>query len=161
MNEPEIVKLKKQIHNLTEYNVQLQQQVEELTLQIGEYQTRNIELENQGLLIQTQKELSTNEENIKNQIEKVISDEREKNKEIEKQKENLLEKIKIYERQIKDNEIYIQKLQLNNERLQKDLIDFGKKHEAQDYIDKIKTKDIEMEKISEQINKYTNDYNEL
>ena len=60
MNEPEIVKLKKQIHNLTEYNVQLQQQVEELTLQIGEYQTRNIELENQGLLIQTQKELSTN-----------------------------------------------------------------------------------------------------
>ena len=161
MNEPEIVKLKKQIHNLTEYNVQLQQQVEELTLQIGEYQTRNIELENQGLLIQTQKELSTNEENIKNQIEKVISEEREKNKEFEKQKENLLEKIKIYERQIKDNEIYIQKLQLNNERLQKDLIDFGKKHEAQDYIDKIKTKDIEMEKISEQINKYTNDYNEL
>ena len=74
MSDPEIVKLKKQIHNLTEYNVQLQQQVEELTLQIGEYQTRNIELTNKGLLLQTQKELASDEEKIKKQLEKVMSD---------------------------------------------------------------------------------------
>ena len=161
MSDPEIVKLKKQIHNLTEYNVQLQQQVEELTLQIGEYQTRNIELTNQGLLLQTQKELATDEDKIKKQLEKVMSDEREETLKYKKENETLREKIKFYERQIKDNEIYIQKLQLNNEKLQKDLIDFGKKHEAQDYIDKLKTKDLEMMKVSEQINKYTRDYDEL
>ncbi len=147
MTDPEIVKLKKKIHILTEHNVQLQQQVEELTLQIGEYQTRNIELVNQGLFLQTQKELATDEEKIKSQLEKVMAEEREKTLKIEKENIALNEQLERYKRQIKDNEIYIQKLQLNNEKLQKDLIDFGKKHEAQDYIDKLKTKDLEMMKV--------------
>lgn len=77
MNDPEIIKLKKKIHNLTEHNVQLQQQVEDLSLQIGEYQLRNLELTNQGLVLQTQKELATDEEKIKKQLEKVMADERE------------------------------------------------------------------------------------
>ncbi len=130
MTDPEIVKLKKKIHILTEHNVQLQQQVEELTLQIGEYQTRNIELVNQGLFLQTQKELATDEEKIKSQLEKVMAEEREKTLKIEKENIALNEQLERYKRQIKDNEIYIQKLQLNNEKLQKELIEFGKKHEA-------------------------------
>ena len=73
----------------------------------------------------------------------------------------LSEKIKMYERQIKDNEIYIQKLQLNNEKLQKDLIDFGKKHEAQDYIEKIKQREQDIMKADEQKNEYVRNYNEI
>ena len=161
MNDPEIIKLKKQIHNLTEYNVQLKQQVEELTLQIGEYQTRNIELTNQGLFLQTQKELASDEEKIKKQLELVMEEERKKTLEIQKENEKLKEEIKKYDRQIKENEIYIQKLQINNEKLQKDLIEFGKKHEAQDYIERIKTKDLEITKINEAREKFTREYDEL
>ena len=161
MSDPEIVKLKKKIHNLTEHNVQLQQQVEELTLQIGEYQTRNIELTNQGLLLQTQKELASDEEKIKLQLEKVMAKEKEQTLRYKKENEALLEKIKMYERQIQDNEIYIQKLQLNNEKLQKDLIDFGNKHEAQDYIEKIKQREQDIMKADEQKNEYVRNYNEL
>ena len=161
MSDPEIIKLKKKINDLTEYNVQLQEQVEELNLQIGEYQTRNIELTNQGLLLQTQKDLATDEEKIKKQLENVMADERAKTIQVEKENEVLKQKLKTYEKQIKENEVFIQKLQLNNEKLQKDLIDFGKKHEAQDYIDKIKTKDQEISKAKEQTDKYSRDFNEL
>ena len=161
MTDPEIVKLKKKIHILTEHNVQLQQQVEELTLQIGEYQTRNIELVNQGLFLQTQKELATDEEKIKSQLEKVMAEEREKTVKIEKENIALNEQLERYKRQIKDNEIYIQKLQLNNEKLQKELIEFGKKHEAQDYIEKIRQREQDIMKVDEQKNEYVRNYNEL
>ena len=161
MSDPEIVKLKKKIHNLTEHNVQLQQQVEELTLQIGEYQTRNIELTNQGLLLQTQKELATDEDKIKKQLERVMSEQKEETLRFKKENETLLERIKLYERQIQDNEIYIQKLQLNNEKLQKELIDFGKKHEATDYIERIKEREQDIMKANEQKNEYVRNYNEL
>ena len=161
MTDPEIIKLKKQIHNLTEYNVQLKQQVEELTLQIGEYQTRNIDLINQGLFLQTQKELATDEEKIKKQLEQVMEEERIETNKFRKENEILNERIKNYERQIKENEIYIQKLQLNNEKLQRDLIEFGKKHEAQDYIERIKTKELEIMKVNEEREKFTRDYDEL
>ena len=161
MNDPEIIKLKKKIHNLTEHNVQLQQQVEDLSLQIGEYQLRNLELTNQGLVLQTQKELATDEEKIKKQLEKVMADEREETIKFKKENESLKEQIKAYERQIKDDEIYIQKLQLNNEKLQKDLIEFGKKHEAQDYIEQIKQREQHIKKADEQKEQYARDYNEL
>ena len=46
MSEPEIIRLKKKIQSLTEFNVQLQEQVQELSLKIGEYQARNIEYQN-------------------------------------------------------------------------------------------------------------------
>ena len=161
MNDPEIIQLKKKINDLTEHNVQLQEQVEELTLQIGEYQARNIELINQGFLLQTQKDLANDEDKIKTQLERLMGEEREKTINIQKENEELKQKLKNYERQIKDNEIYIQKLQLNNEKLQKDLIDFGKKHEAQDYIDKIKTKEQEINKVNEQRDKYSREYNDL
>ena len=161
MTDPEIIQLKKKINDLTEYNVQLQEQVEELNLQIGEYQTRNIELKNQGLLLQTQKDLANDEEKIKKQLELVMSEERGESIKYQKEIEKLKEQLKLYDRQIKDNEIYIQKLQLNNEKLQKELLDFGKKHEAQDYIDKIRTKEQEISKINEQREKYSRDYDEL
>ena len=161
MSDPEIIQLKKKINDLTEHNVQLQEQVEELTLQIGEYQARNIELRNQGFLLQTQKDLANDEEKMKKQLESVMEQEREETSKYKKEIVILEDKIKNYERQIKDNEIYIQKLQITNEKLQKDLIDFGKRHEAQDYIEKIKTKEIEINKVNEQRDKYSREFNEL
>ena len=161
MSDPEIIQLKKKINDLTEHNVQLQEQVEELTLQIGEYQARNIELRNQGFLLQTQKDLANDEEKMKKQLERLMEQEREETSKYKKEIVILNDKIKHYERQIKDNEIYIQKLQITNEKLQKDLIDFGKRHEAQDYIEKIKTKDLEINKVNEQKDKYSREFNEL
>ena len=64
MSEPEIIRLKKKIQSLTEFNVQLQEQVQELSLKIGEYQARNIEYQNNNLLLKVQKEKDGNYEFI-------------------------------------------------------------------------------------------------
>ena len=71
------------------------------------------------------------------------------------------EKVIYLENQVKDNEIYIQKLQIKNEKLQKDLIEFSEKHEAQDYIEQIKRKEQEISKFDEQREKQTREFNEL
>ena len=161
MSEPEIVRLKKKINNLTELNVQLQEQVQELTLQVGEYQARNIEFLNNDLLRKVQKEKATNEEVIRIQLDKAISDEKRKTEKFQKENEALNERIIYLEKQIKDNELFIQKLQIDNEKLKKELIDFGEKHEAQDYIDQIRRKEQEISKFDEQRERSSKEYNDL
>ena len=161
MSEPEIIRLKKKIQSLTEFNVQLQEQVQELSLKIGEYQARNIEYQNNNLLLKVQKEKATNEEAYSIQFNKAISDEKAKANKLKAENEELKEKINYLDRQVKDNEIYIQKLQIKNEKLQKDLFDFSEKHEAQDYIDQIKRKEQEISKFDEQREKQTREFNEL
>ena len=161
MSDPEIVRLKKKIQTLTEFNVQLQEQVQELSMKIGDYQARNIEYLNNNLLLKVQKEKASNEEAMRIQFNKAISDEREKTLKYKKENEVLQEKINYLDKQVKDNEIYIQKLQIKNEKLQKDLIVFSEKHEAQDYIDQIKRKEQEISKFDEQREKQTREYNEL
>ena len=161
MSEPEIVRLKKKINSLTELNVQLQEQVQELTLQVGEYQARNIEFLNNDLLRKVQKEKATNEEVIRIQLDKAISDEKRKTEKFQKENEALNERIIYLEKQIKDNELFIQKLQIDNEKLKKELIDFGEKHEAQDYIDQIRRKEQEISKFDEQRERSSKEYNDL
>ena len=161
MSEPEIVRLKKKINSLTELNVQLQEQVQELSLQVGEFQARNIEYLNNDLLRKVQKEKASNEDVIKIHLEKAISEEKEKTIRFQKENEKLNNRIAELERQVKDNEIYIQKLQIKNEKLQKDLLDFSEKHEAQDYIDQIRRKEQEISKFDEQREKYSREYNDL
>ena len=161
MSEPEIVRLKKKINSLTELNVQLQEQVQELSLQVGEFQARNIEYLNNDLLRKVQKEKASNEEILRLQLDKAISEEKEKTIRYQKENENLNKRIIELERQVKDNEIYIQKLQIKNEKLQKDLLDFSEKHEAQDYIEQIRRKEQEISKFDEQKEKYSREYNEL
>ena len=161
MSDPEIVRLKKKIQTLTEFNVQLQEQVQELSMKIGDYQARNIEYLNNNLLLKVQKEKALNEEAMRIQFNKAISDEREKTLKYKKENEVLQEKINYLDKQVKDNEIYIQKLQIKNEKLQKDLIVFSEKHEAQDYIEQIKRKEQEISKFDEQREKQTREYNEL
>ena len=140
MSEPEIIRLRKKISSLTELNTQLNEQIQELSIQLGEYQARNLEFKNNNLLLRVQKEKATNEEALRIQLDKAISEEKSKTQEIKKENEKLKEKINYLENLVKDNEIYIQKLQIKNEKLQKDLNDFSEKHEAQDYIDQIKRK---------------------
>ena len=161
MSEPEIVRLKKKIQNLTELNVQLQEQVQELSLKIGDYQARNIEYLNNNLLLKVQKEKATNEENLRIQLQNLKLSDEQKISHYKKENEKLLQEINDLKNVIKDNEIYIQKLQNKNEKLQKDLISFTEKHEAQDYIDQIKRKEQEIGKLDEQRDKQTRDYNEL
>ena len=98
---------------------------------------------------------------MKRQLEKVMAEEREETLKYKKENESLKEEIKMYQRQIQDNEVYIQKLQLNNEKLQRDLIEFGKKHEAQDYIEQIKQREQQIMKVDEQKEQTVRDYNEL
>ncbi len=161
MSDPDIVRLKKKIQSLTELNVQLQEQVQELSIQLGEYQARNLEFQNNNLLLRVQKEKATNEEALRIQLNKAISEEHAKTSNIQKENEQLKEKVAYLENQVKDNEIYIQKLQIKNEKLQKDLIDFSEKHEAQDYIEQIKRKEQEISKFDEQREKQTREFNEL
>ena len=150
MSDPDIVRLKKKIQSLTELNVQLQEQVQELSLQLGEYQARNLEYQNNNLLLRVQKEKATNEEALRIQLNKAISEEHAKTANFQKENEKLKEKVIYLENQVKDNEIYIQKLQIKNEKLQKDLIEFSEKHEAQDYIEQIKRKEQEISTFDEQ-----------
>ena len=161
MSDPDIVRLKKKIQSLTELNVQLQEQVQELSIQLGEYQARNLEFQNNNLLLRVQKEKATNEEALRIQLNKAISEEHAKTSNFQKENEQLKEKVAYLENQVKDNEIYIQKLQIKNEKLQKDLIDFSEKHEAQDYIEQIKRKEQEISKFDEQREKQTREFNEL
>ena len=161
MSEPEIIRLRKKISSLTELNTQLNEQIQELSIQLGEYQARNLEFKNNNLLLRVQKEKATNEEALRIQLDKAISEEKSKTQEIKKENEKLKEKINYLENLVKDNEIYIQKLQIKNEKLQKDLNDFSEKHEAQDYIDQIKRKEQELSKFDEQREKQTREFNEL
>jgi hypothetical protein len=161
MSDPEIVRLKKKVQTLTEFNVQLQEQVQELSLKIGEYQARNIEYLNNNLLLKVQKEKATNEENLRLQLQNLKKSDEEKILNYKKENEKMLQEIADLKARLSDNEIYIQKLQIKNEKLQKDLINFTEKHEAQDYIEQIKRKEQEISKLDEQRDRQTRDYNDL
>ena len=161
MSDPEIVRLKKKINSLTELNVQLQEQVQVLSQKIGDYQARNLEFQNNNILLRVQKEKATNEEALRLQLNKAISEERASASKFKRENENLREKIAYLENQVKDNEIYIQKLQIKNEKLQKDLLDFNEKHEAQDFIEQIKRKEQEISKFDEEREKQIREFNDL
>ena len=113
MSEPEIIRLRKKISSLTELNTQLNEQIQELSIQLGEYQARNLEFKNNNLLLRVQKEKATNEEALRIQLDQAISEEKSKSNEIKKENEKLKEKITYLENLVKDNEIYIQKLQIS------------------------------------------------
>ena len=57
---------------------------------------------------------------------------------------------KVYEQKLKDNEIYIQKIQKENNEVKRQLIDFGKKHEGKDIIDNQRNRDDAIQKKEEE-----------
>ena len=161
MSDPQIVRLKKEIELLREHNVQLKIQLEQQAEQLGQMEYQNLNIMNKNLMLQEEKKLSEDSTKLEKIISAALINEKQKTEEYRKKCEELTKEKNDYLEQIKDNEIYIQKLQQDNSRLKKDLLDFGQKHEAQDYIDKIKMKDLEIQKVIEEKADIVRDWDDL
>ena len=161
MSEPQIVRLKKEIELLREHNVQLKIQLEQQAEQLGQMEYQHLNIMNKNLMLQEEKKLSEDSTKLEKIISSALINEKQKTEEYRKKCEELTKEKNDYLEQIKDNEIYIQKLQQDNSRLKKDLLDFGQKHEAQDYIDKIKMKDLEIQKVIEEKADIVRDWDDL
>ena len=126
MAETEIIKLKKKINLLNEYNEELKSQVEEQNIKIGEMQNKyNILLMKYKNLI-NQNELGKDKDNIQRMIENTLAEEKEKNKNLEKSNKLISEKISLYEQMINQKEDYINKLVTENNNLKRDFINLSK-----------------------------------
>ena len=161
MSDPQIVRLKKEIELLREHNVQLKIQLEQQAEQLGQMEYQHLNIMNKNLMLQEEKKLSEDSTKLEKIISSALINEKQKTEEYRKKCEELTKEKNDYLEQIKDNEIYIQKLQQDNSRLKKDLLDFGQKHEAQDYIDKIKMKDLEIQKVIEEKADIVRDWDDL
>ena len=161
MTDTQVVRLKKEIELLREHNVQLKIQLEQQAEQLGQMEYQHLNIMNKNLMLQEEKKLSEDSTKLEKIISAALINEKQKTEEYRKKCEELTKEKNDYLEQIKDNEIYIQKLQQDNSRLKKDLLDFGQKHEAQDYIDKIKMKDLEIQKVIEEKADIVRDWDDL
>ena len=109
MSEPEIIKLKKQINLLNQYNAELKSQLEEQTLQIGELQNKLSILSMKYRNLIDQNNLARNKDNIQKMIENSLAEEKEKNNNLKKSDKLISEKITLYEQMIREKELYIEK----------------------------------------------------
>ena len=122
MSETEIIKLKKKINLLNEYNTELKSQLEEQSLKIGELQNKYNLLSMKYKSINNQNLLRKDKDNIQRIIEVSLSEEKDKNKNLEKNNKLLLEKISLYEQMLNQKEDYIIKLVNENSSLKRDFI---------------------------------------
>ena len=161
MSEYEIVRLKKEIELLREHNAQLKIQLEEQSLQLGELEKRNLNIMNQNLMYEEEQKIANDSAKLTKLIENALSEEKAETEKYRIKANKLSKQVETYMQKLKDSEIYIQKLQQDNSRLKKDLIEFGEKHEAKDYIDNIKKKDAEIQKVGEEKASIVRDWNDL
>ena len=133
MSEPEIIKLKKQINLLNQYNAELKSQLEEQTLQIGELQNKLSILSMKYKNLIDQNNLARNKDNIQKMIENSLAEEKERNNNLKKSSKLISEKITLYEQMIKEKELYIDKLVTENSNLKRDLINLSKDNEKYNY----------------------------
>lgn len=125
-SEPNTVKLKKEIHHLQEYVAELKQQNHEQSLKIGELETQLLNNKNRELYLQ-ESQLLTSKEMLRKNVEDALLDEKEKIEAVQKQNEEYAAQIKLLKQINSDNELYIKNLQLENNQVKKQLIEFGKK----------------------------------
>ena len=161
MSDTQIVRLKKEIELLREHNVQLKIQLEQQSEQLGQMEYQHLNIMNKNLMLQEEKKLAEDSNKLEKIISAALIEEKQKTEEYKKKYEILEKQLDYYKDQIESNEAYIQKLQQDNSRLKKDLIMFSEKHEAQDYIDKIKTKDLEIQKANEEKADIVRDWDNL
>ena len=161
MSDPQIVRLKKEIELLREHNAQLKQQIEEQALQLGQMETQHLNIMNKNLMLEEEQKLIKDSSKLQRIIESALSEEKANTEAFKMKNEKLQNQLQMYIQRIKDSEVFIQKLQQDNSRLKKELIDFSEKHEAKDFIDKIKTKDLEIQKVGEEKANTVRDWNEL
>ena len=133
MFESEIIKLKKQINLLNEYNTELKSQLEDQVNQMGEIQSKYNNLFNKYKNTINQNNLVKDKETIQKMIENSLVEEKEKNNILNKNYELISKKISSYEKLIEEKEIYINKLVTENTNLKRDLINLSKDNEKYNY----------------------------
>ena len=133
MSESEIIKLKKQINLLNEYNAELKSQLEDQINQMGEIQSKYNKLFNKYKNTINQNNLVKDKETIQKMIENSLVEEKEKNNILNKNYELISKKISSYEKLIEEKEIYINKLVTENNNLKRDLINLSKDNEKYNY----------------------------
>ena len=107
---------------MNEYNTELKSQLEEQSLKIGELQNKYNLLSMKYKSINNQNLLGKDKDNIQKIIEASLSEEKDKNKNLEKSNKLLLEKISLYEQMLNQKEDYIIKLVNENSSLKRDFI---------------------------------------
>ena len=145
MSDTQIVRLKKEIQLLREHNAQLKIQLEEQGLQLGQMEVQHLNIMNQNLMLEEEQKLARDSAQLQKLIESALSDEKAETEKYKIKADKLYEQLQIYIQRLKDSEIYIQRLQQDNSRLKKDMLEFTEKHEAQDFIDQIKKKEGEID----------------
>ena len=161
MSDTQVVKLKKEIELLREHNAQLKIQLEEQGLQLGKMEKQYLNIMNQNIVLEEEQKLTRDSSKLQRIIEEALSDEKAQTLKYKAKAEKLNEQLQIYLQRLKDSEVYIQKLQQDNSRLKKDLLEFGEKHEAQDFIDQIKKREGEIKKVGEEKEHIVRDWNYL
>ena len=139
MSSSEIIKLKKQINLLNEYNTELKSQLDEQTIQMGELQNKYNLLTMKHNKLLEQNNLGKNKENIQKMIETSLSDEKTQNQNLTKSNKLMMEKISLYEQMIKEKDLYINKLVTENRNIKRDLVNSSnnKDENNNSYIQKI------------------------
>jgi phage FluMu protein Com len=160
MSGSEIIKLRKQITLLNEYNSELKSQIEEQTLKIGELQNKLNIISMKYQKILNQNDLGKNKDNIQKLIETSLAEQKEINNNLKKNNKLLSEKISLYEQMINDKDIYINKLVTENSNLKRDLVNSSKNNGENNY-SYIQKMQQEKEIINNDRNKLTEDYNKL
>ena len=160
MSGSEIIKLRKQITLLNEYNSELKSQIEDQTLKIGELQNKLNIISMKYQKILNQNDLGKNKDNIQKIIETSLAEQKEINNNLKKNNKLLSEKISLYEQMINEKDIYINKLVTENSNLKRDLVNSSKNNGENNY-SYIQKMQQEKEIINNDRNKLTEDYNKL
>ena len=160
MNENETIKLKKQINLLNEYNAELKSQINEQSLKLGEIQNQYDLLYNKYQKIKLQNNLVKDKDNIQKMIENALNEEKEQNKLLIQKNKSVNDKINIYEQMIKDKNLYINKLEIENNELKRNLINSSKHNGDNIYIEKQKIQK-ENENMINERKIIVNDFNKI
>ena len=160
MSGSEIIKLRKQITLLNEYNSELKSQIKEQTLKIGELQNKLNIISMKYQKILNQNDLGKNKDNIQKIIETSLAEQKEINNNLKRNNKLLSEKISLYEQMINEKDIYINKLVTENSNLKRDLVNSSKNNGENNY-SYIQKMHQEKEIINNDRNKLTEDYNKL
>ena len=160
MSGSEIIKLRKQITLLNEYNSELKSQIEDQTLKIGELQNKLNIISMKYQKILNQNDLGKNKDNIQKIIETSLAEQKEINNNLKKNNKLLSEKISLYEQMTNEKDIYINKLVTENSNLKRDLVNSSKNNGENNY-SYIQKMQQEKEIINNDRNKLTEDYNKL
>ena len=122
MTEPQIIKLQKQIQLLNQYNTELKIQLEEQSIQLGEMRKKYDQVSSEYQNQYNQNNIINNKENIQKLLENALLEEKHQINTFKDSNSQLIEKINLYEKIIKEKDLYIDKLILENNNLKRDLI---------------------------------------